>query len=511
MFLLLPLSAKAKSLASDDDRVLRIAFATNIVTLNPMKQLDLISASVLSNIYDSLFYSQGIAKPTEPMLIDSYERLDNNIWRFSLRKKILFHNGKKLNAYDIKASLDYQRDNKRSKWANHLAFIEKIVIVNEYKFDIFTSGQIDNLPEVLRIGYNYIMPSSHCKSGSDNLSEQNPIGTGPYQLANKSADKILLKRNPNYWGPQPFFDYIEYYYIPDDSKRLKMLQEGKIDIETQFNTYKNIYQIDNPTFKVEKAMSSRVVFMEIVNGIKNRKSDGIFKNVLFRRALNLSINRDEIFTYVLFGNGIPLTSFVSPVFPAYDASLGYRYDLNQAKLLLEQSGYDSSEIIEIISPSGRYSKDYQVAKAVVSYYKAIGVNAKLELYNNWAEYQNVLHGNTDKQTFIALIGFGVINFQTLLEFYFGREWERNRFADPELKNKIQGLNYLAAQKKLDQEKKVAERVHKQSYIIPLYNVMNVYGVNKSLDIHIRNDDLVNIYIVKHWNNKAINKYSFAGK
>lgn len=82
-------------------RILRIVFGTNIASLNPMKQLDLISASVLSNIYDGLLYSKGISFETEAMLAESTEIIDKKTQRYHLRKGVNFHNGETFNAKSV--------------------------------------------------------------------------------------------------------------------------------------------------------------------------------------------------------------------------------------------------------------------------------------------------------------------------------------------------------------------------------------------------------------------------
>lgn len=483
-------------------RILKIALGTNIASLNPMRQLDLISASVLSNIYDALFYSNGISSRAEPMLVESYKRLGEYTWRCSLRKNITFHNGEPLDAKAVKFSLDYQRDEDKSSWAGHLTFIKKIKVINKYTVDIITEHPIPNLAEILRYGYNYIMPPFYYKAvGEDGLGRR-PVGTGPYIFAGETPSGILLKKNDHYWGEKPFFDLIEYKFIHDDKERINLLSRGDLDISTNINVhYLATGSLVMPTFNVIKVMTPRIVFMEFANGIKPRKhNNSLLDDVLFRQALNYAVDRKAIVKYVLMGNGSPAWSPVNPIFPAFDASTGYKYDPILSKTLLRKSNYASNQNhkIKIMTPSGRYPMDQQVTKAVVHYFNKIGVKTELKIYEDWQDYQNMLRGNTNEQVFIALLGFGVIEFKTMLDFYFGRDWERNRFKDQELMEAIQNLDNVGVGDKISNEKAIAKYLVDKSYIIPLFNVANIYGVRKGVEIEARDDEVVSARIVKKW-------------
>lgn len=492
----------ADNMDINKSRILKIALGTNIASLNPMKQLDLISASVLSNIYDALFYSRGISSRAEPMLVESYKRLGENVWRCFIRKGVAFHNGEPLDARAVKFSLDYQSDENKSSWAGHLTFIKKIKIVNEYTVDIITRKPVANLDEILRYGYNYILPPAYYGSTGEVGLSKRPIGTGPYIFVKETPDSIILQKNKHYWGEEPFFDIIEYKFIHNDKEKVDLLSKGSLDICTNVSSS---YLANNKprmsSFSFTKVMTPRVVFLEFVNGIKPRRYDtGPLSDVFFRRALNYAVDRESIVRYVLMGNGAPARSLVSPSFSsAYDGNVGYKYDPVLARALLKKSNYTPSNKIKIVAPSGRYPMDWQVAKAVIHYFNEIGVRTEFKIYDDWQDYQNMLRGNSEEQVFIALIGFGVIDFKTMLEFYFGRDWERNRFINRELMEEIHKLDNLGEESISSSERIIAKFITDNAYIVPLFNVANVYGVRKGVEIEARNDEIVSARIVKRWN------------
>jgi len=60
---------------------------------------------------------------------------------------------------------------------------------------------------------------------------RNPVGTGPYKLAEWVAgDRIVLVRNENYYGPRPTVAKLTYMIVPETATREAMLRTGQIDI-----------------------------------------------------------------------------------------------------------------------------------------------------------------------------------------------------------------------------------------------------------------------------------------
>jgi peptide/nickel transport system substrate-binding protein len=64
-----------------------------------------------------------------------------------------------------------------------------------------------------------------------------PVGTGPFTMESyQPGDKMVVKRNPNYWqkdanGVQlPYLDEVEFRVIPDDAARGSALQAGDLDV-----------------------------------------------------------------------------------------------------------------------------------------------------------------------------------------------------------------------------------------------------------------------------------------
>src|SRR5439155_14968784 len=103
-------------------------------------------------------------------------------------------------------------------------------------------------------------------------------------------------------------------------------------------------------------------------------------NPKVKQALSLAIDRETILKTVLRGQGILPNG---PI--AKGDAIGYdpnrpplAYDLNKAKALLQEAGYQNEPII-IESGQGLVQSDREMAEVVLEMWKKAGVNAQLEL------------------------------------------------------------------------------------------------------------------------------------
>src|SRR5205085_1417475 len=77
-----------------------------------------------------------------------------------------------------------------------------------------------------------IVPKSYIESkGDDNFSAQ-PVGSGPYKLADRrSGDFLKLEAVDKHWSfGVPKYKQIEMRVVPEEQTRGALLQRGEVDI-----------------------------------------------------------------------------------------------------------------------------------------------------------------------------------------------------------------------------------------------------------------------------------------
>ncbi len=56
------------------------------------------------------------------------------------------------------------------------------------------------------------------------------IGTGPFRyVSSVPDDRVLMERNPSYWGKPPSWEHVTLRFLPDNSARAAALLAGDVD------------------------------------------------------------------------------------------------------------------------------------------------------------------------------------------------------------------------------------------------------------------------------------------
>jgi peptide/nickel transport system substrate-binding protein len=165
------------------------------------------------------------------------------------------------------------------------------------------------------------------------FSTQHPIGTGAYMLESWTpGSKLVLVRNPNYWGPKAKLARVIIVPISNGAARLQALQSGEVqgfdDVDPT-----NFGQITGK-FKLYKRPPFTVGYI----GINQSKPP--MNNVLVRQALAYGINKGPVVKAFYGGVGTAANQFLPPslVGNAKKGVPNYAYNPTKSKQLLEQAG-----------------------------------------------------------------------------------------------------------------------------------------------------------------------------
>jgi peptide/nickel transport system substrate-binding protein len=160
------------------------------------------------------------------------------------------------------------------------------------------------------------------------------------------GNKLVLVRNPNYWGPKPALATLIFRPIPDNAARLQALQTGEIQgydlVEPQdISTIEgddNLQILDRPAFNV-----GYVGFNQAKKPLDNPK---------VRQAIAYGLNRQEVVDNFYGGRGEVAKEFMPPEVTGYaDDVTEYEYDPEKAKSLLQEAGLTLPVPIEFWYPS----------------------------------------------------------------------------------------------------------------------------------------------------------------
>ncbi len=309
---------------------------------------------------------------------------------FSLRKGVLWHDGKEFTAEDVKFTYDKIMDEKTNTVRrSDYELVKKAEVLDPYTFKITYRQPFS--PGLSTWGMG-ILPKHLLENQDINTTPFNrrPVGTGPFRFVEWVTDeRIAVEANPKYFEGKPYLDRIIYRIIPDPSlTEMELLTRG-IDAYSvwpfEFQRMKEV-----PFLNVYTQPSLGYTY--IGYNLKNP----LFQDKRVRQALTYAINREEIVQYVLYGLGVVANGPFPPQFWYSNPHVKpLSYDPAKARQLLAEVGWkpNSEGILEkdgkpfrfkLITNSGNETRR-DVGVLVQRALKEIGIDVTFEFYE-WSVF-----------------------------------------------------------------------------------------------------------------------------
>ena len=312
----------------------------------------------------------------------------------TLRNGAAWHDGTPVTAQDIPNSLDYyfREDSTCGVCGVAKSAVAAIEVVDNENVAIRLNGP-DVLFPALLASVEGDMPLLPAHSIADAALRDSPIGSGPWLFAEKSqGESVSYESNEEYWNAERIspFDSLSLTLVPEEAERLALLETDKIEIApigvASIDQAKSGgYIIDGPKNVVSTALR---FFMSY-------DQDYLTSSLEFRRALALSANVPEIVAAAYPPEAASVatgSALFTPVSPGYIEDLPtYPYDPDEARKLLQQSGY-AGETIKLISlVAYGLSEMPLINEMLVEDWRAVGINAEV-FPTEWSAVQPLFMG-----------------------------------------------------------------------------------------------------------------------
>lgn len=219
-----------------------------------------------------------------------------------------------------------------------------------------------------------------------------PIGTGPFKLVHHHSKSVLLERI----HPQPSYpQFFNFSIIKDSFTRTQKVLTEQIDIAPSVIPKDKIYRFKNDKFRIlsQPSLSTTYLLLNLKNQILSQKKA--------RKALALSLNRDEIIKYKLKGYGVIAHSLIQPknIFFNSDTPV-FSHNLNQAQQLIE-SLHLKNKALTLTTTNNQDS--LSKAKVLSSQMNQAGLKVKLESYE-WGTFYNDLNQGRYEMALMKWVG-----------------------------------------------------------------------------------------------------------
>lgn len=298
------------------------------------------SMDILGYIYEGLITTNAATLEYEPHIAEKWDVSEDGLtWTFTLRQDIYFSDSVQLTSADVLFTFNdvIYNDKLRSPLNyNYRIEGEKFEVTAPDSFTVQFKLPKPFAP-FLTVAGTAIMPKHHfAKAAADGTLEsflstgtdpKNVIGTGPFMLDKvELGQRILLKRNPNYWKKDsagnrlPYLDAVSLLVIKEPNVQMMKFKAGELD---QLELLGEHYPLLKPSEKELGIKIYRVgpywfdpFFFFNQNNQKNdkgeffvpQKKQAWFRNKTFRQACAFAVNYPEIINIAYNGLATPPAS-----------------------------------------------------------------------------------------------------------------------------------------------------------------------------------------------------------
>lgn len=364
---------------------LRAAFSADPAGFDPVRGPSGMSHVVIEQVYSTLMALDPDAKPY-PELAESYGVSPDGLqYTFKLRDGVVFHNGDKLTAEDVKFSFDRLRaKNSGYSYGSQVETIQMVDVVDPLTVRFHLTERTGPFLVYMAFPGSSVVPKKLVESGYDLNAK--PVGSGPFKFVSYEPRGVIkFVRNDHYFqADKPYFNAMEYRIISDTTALTDALMSGEVDFSNEVPPKDWTTVQGNPDLKAETLEGSRYYWL-----LPNNTHPPM-DNPKVRQAIGLAIDRQAIVAGAFFGEATPIVGGVIPKWNWGYADLHFfkeGADIPRAKQLLAEAGHPDGFSTSLTIASS-FPAMVAMAPIIQANLAAIGIKAKIgtmEIPRFWDE------------------------------------------------------------------------------------------------------------------------------
>jgi peptide/nickel transport system substrate-binding protein len=367
----------------------------NTGTLDPLReQSSNASERWTGSILETLVTRSFNRDPREGAgLALSLTRVDINTVDAELRPDVVFHNGDTMTADDVVFSFGPERMFGGSPIPGlpsdippiarrHFPSLEKVEALGPLTVRFTTATPDVTLEGRLSAGGAEIVSKrAWLEAGSWSANSRAPVGSGPYHVVRFEPDeRLVLAAHDRHWAGRPPFKTITFLEVPELAARIAGLQAGEFDFACDIPPDQIAAIEANRRYKVQGGLISnhRILAFD--------KTHKPLQNPKIRLAMAHAVDGNGIVQALWNGRtrvppGLQWESYGDMFVPRWSVP---RYDPVRAKVLIRETDYKGEPII-YRARHNYYTAEVDTAELLIEFWRAVGLNVKLEIKENWAQ------------------------------------------------------------------------------------------------------------------------------
>jgi peptide/nickel transport system substrate-binding protein len=340
---------------------------------------------VIQNKPKNLLVTTDDEKTFLPNLCESWElSSDHTSIRINLRKGQLSHGNNELSTADTRYTVERSFAVRASifYWLNSFMGLpspDYLHLLDNYSFEFITPRPTGVALKLLSSPWiAHLDQKTARQHSSDNdpwsmkWLARNSSGWGPYQIKEWENGKFVkLTACEKYWRGKAPMDTVILKAVPDRSTRIKMLENGDIDIAERLLPRDIEYLRGKESINVMSTPSTGVY--QLIMNCQQKP----FSDVKVRHAMNYACPQDKIIQRVFRGMAEPMKSPCSPAQPGFtDESWEYDYNPDKAAQLLHDAGYPKGFSVELAYTDSSPAEE-EVCLIIQDSLSKLGIEIKL--------------------------------------------------------------------------------------------------------------------------------------
>jgi len=367
-----------------------LAMVAEPQTLDPMASTADLVGTIMQHVYETL-YTFDAKWNVVPMLAEAMPKVsaDGKTYSITLRKGVMLHNGRELNADDVVASLQrWMEQSPRGK------------AVGQQIDSLKASGPL-GVEIVLKAPYAPLAAQLALPSGMAAIMAKESIatplasfvGTGPYKFTERKPDQyVLLNRFDKYsarsepangYGGkrEALIEELRFVPVPNASTRVEGALAGQYDF-ADLLPVEAMPRLEKSGGKTVPIMTPAFGFPYLVLNTK----EGVAANQGVRQAIQTALNESEMLAagfgdarfFVAEGNHFPKGS---PFYSTAGTDQYNQHNSAKAKEQAAKAGYKGDPIR--VLTSRQYDFHYNMALLMAEQLKRAGFKVELNVVD-WA-------------------------------------------------------------------------------------------------------------------------------
>lgn len=331
-------------------------------------------------------------------LATDYDVSDDGLtYTVDLRDDVMFSDEEPLTADDVVFTFETAKD---SGSVLDLSNVEQIEAEEDTKV-IFTLKEPDSTFITL-LATTGIVP----EHAYDDDYNENPIGSGPYQLVQWDKDQqLIVEANPHYYGETSEFKKLTFLFLEEDAA-FAAAKSGDVDVVAVTPSFAKEEVDGMKLVELETVDNRGISFPYVESGEETEEGAPIGNDVTadkaIRKAIDIGVDREALVDGVLDGFGTKAYS-VADHLPWWNEETEIEdNDMDKAKEILDDAGWKENDDgirekagvvaeFDLLYPAGDDIRQ-SLSLAVADQIKELGIDVSTKDVS-WDDLGDTMHAN----------------------------------------------------------------------------------------------------------------------